>query len=293
MLIIFGFLILFLTLASGVGIGPGVATFNILSWLAFLFAVQRRRFSHLGLLERGKARGHPRPAFSHRDLRGYDIEAWQTDVAIAPGQFTRWWRRFPFLALPLMLGGVTGAQFGGALLVICNTLFLSLAIGLFVSSISREVIKAMTLTLILSLVFLAGLPWLDLALAHWDQSKFECVTRASPVRHIFFSQQQYLRPHDFRSQLALQHAPSPGFFGVTASRLRAPRVEGKIQQLQRMASKVCHLVELRRKTCAHRVAQKTIRPQSAALARRTGSFVAPLDLSRRAFDAVGRGSDLG
>jgi len=45
---------------------------------------------------------------------------------------------FPVMALPLLLGGVTGAEFGRVLSVLLVTLFLSLALGLFVSTNSRE-----------------------------------------------------------------------------------------------------------------------------------------------------------
>src|SRR4030095_2260387 len=45
---------------------------------------------------------------------------------------------FPVMALPLLLGGVTGAEFGRVLLVLLTTLFLSLALGMMISTISRE-----------------------------------------------------------------------------------------------------------------------------------------------------------
>ena len=45
---------------------------------------------------------------------------------------------FPVMALPLLLGGVTGAEFGRVLSVLLATLFLSLALGMFISTISRE-----------------------------------------------------------------------------------------------------------------------------------------------------------
>ena len=56
---------------------------------------------------------------------------------------------FPVLALPLLLGGVTGAEFARVLLVLAVTLFLSLAAGLCVSAVNRETRNAMGGTFIL------------------------------------------------------------------------------------------------------------------------------------------------
>lgn len=50
----------------------------------------------------------------------------------------------PLLAVPLQLGGVTGVAFSQMVLCLMNTLFLSLSIGIFVSSLSYHDRKAMT-----------------------------------------------------------------------------------------------------------------------------------------------------
>src|SRR5207249_1421786 len=63
---------------------------------------------------------------------------------------------FPVMALPLLLGGVTGAEFGRVLLVLLTTLFLSLALGMFLSTISREAPSAIGATF-LFLLLLAGM----------------------------------------------------------------------------------------------------------------------------------------
>ena len=63
---------------------------------------------------------------------------------------------FPVMALPLLLGGVTGAEFGRILSVLLATLFLSLALGMFISTISREARSAIGGTF-LFLVLLTGL----------------------------------------------------------------------------------------------------------------------------------------
>jgi len=63
---------------------------------------------------------------------------------------------FPVMALPLLLGGVTGSEFGRVLLVLVTTLFLSLVLGMFFSTISREARTAIGGTF-LSLLLLAGM----------------------------------------------------------------------------------------------------------------------------------------
>jgi ABC-type transport system involved in multi-copper enzyme maturation permease subunit len=69
---------------------------------------------------------------------------------------------FPVLALPLLLGSVTGAEFARVLLVLLVTIFCSLALGLMASSVSYEARQALTRTLLLILAFagLGPLLWL-------------------------------------------------------------------------------------------------------------------------------------
>ena len=62
---------------------------------------------------------------------------------------------FPVMGLSLLLGGVSSAEFTRIILVLLVTLFLSLAIGLFVSAISFEAREAMSVSFGL-IVFVAG-----------------------------------------------------------------------------------------------------------------------------------------
>ncbi len=63
---------------------------------------------------------------------------------------------FPLLALPLLLGGVTVGEFWRMILVLANTLFLSLATGMLVSSLARDGRVAMAGTLAALLILTAG-----------------------------------------------------------------------------------------------------------------------------------------
>ena len=68
---------------------------------------------------------------------------------------------FPVLGVTLLMGGVSGTQFWKTALALCNALFFSLAIGLFVSSIGRDWQKVMSGTLFLLLLFAFGGPIFD------------------------------------------------------------------------------------------------------------------------------------
>jgi ABC-type transport system involved in cytochrome c biogenesis permease component len=85
------------------------------------------------------------------DLRGYDVVLGKlaaTSVNALYGLLAI----FPVMAIPLLLGGVSVGEFWRMTLVLTNTLFLSLAAGLFTSSVSRSARKAMAGTLLLILL---------------------------------------------------------------------------------------------------------------------------------------------
>ena len=70
---------------------------------------------------------------------------------------------YPVMALPLLLGGVTGAEFGRVLMVLLTTLFLSLALGMFSSTICREARTAIGGTFLCLLLLTGIFPALWLA----------------------------------------------------------------------------------------------------------------------------------
>jgi len=89
------------------------------------------------------------------DLKSYDVvfgKLAATSLHAAYGLVAV----LPLLSLPMLLGGVSLGEFWRSTLVLVTTLFLSLAIGLAVSTISREARQAMTATLGV-LVGLAGI----------------------------------------------------------------------------------------------------------------------------------------
>ena len=76
------------------------------------------------------------------DLRGYDVVSGKLLSAALRGLYMLF-AAFPVVAIPLLMGGVTGVAFWKAGLALLNALFASLVAGVFISSISREAQKAM------------------------------------------------------------------------------------------------------------------------------------------------------
>ena len=89
------------------------------------------------------------------ELDSYDIVLGKL-VAASLNPFYGLIAALPVLALPLMLGGVTPGEFWRMALVLTNTLFFSLAAGMFVSAIARNGHKAVAGTLLLILIIAMG-----------------------------------------------------------------------------------------------------------------------------------------
>src|SRR5437588_5065062 len=104
------------------------------------------------------------------DLKGYDVVLGKL-VATSLGVFYGVLAVVPVLAVPLLMGGVTLGEFGRMALVCVNTLFFSVALGMWSSSISRSALKAMILTLLLLLVVTALLPALGMWMAFLEQTR--------------------------------------------------------------------------------------------------------------------------
>ncbi|HUL51338.1 MAG TPA: ABC transporter permease [Candidatus Nitrosotalea sp.] len=99
------------------------------------------------------------------DLKGYDVVLGKL-VASSMSAFYGLLAIFPVMAIPLLLGGVAPAEFWRMTLVLSNTLFFSLATGLFISSVSRDPRRAMAGTLLTILAINGLTPAVGLYLAH-------------------------------------------------------------------------------------------------------------------------------
>jgi ABC-type transport system involved in multi-copper enzyme maturation permease subunit len=116
------------------------------------------------------------------DLKGYDIVLGKL-AAHSINSFFGLLAVFPVLALPLLMGSVTGLEFSRLLAVFGTTLFFSLALGLAASATTGDPRKALGWALLLMSVaagllpvlwwfqnFLHGVGWLDFLL--WPSPAF-------------------------------------------------------------------------------------------------------------------------
>jgi ABC-type transport system involved in cytochrome c biogenesis permease component len=87
------------------------------------------------------------------DLQGYDVVLGKL-VATSISSFYALVTIFPVLAIPLLAGGMTNGEFWRMVLVLVNTFFLSLAIGIFASAVSREHRTAMAMNFFLALLIM-------------------------------------------------------------------------------------------------------------------------------------------
>jgi ABC-type transport system involved in cytochrome c biogenesis permease component len=202
-LLIFGGFQIIAELSKGMFFNAGQVQFSILKWLCFASACAAGLFLTADSLSEEKRDGTLGLLFL-TDLRGHDVvlgKLFSNSVRSVYALLAT----FPILGLTLLSGGVSGGEFWRILLIICNTLFLSLSAGLLVSSVSRDSMKAMNGALLVIVIMLAGLPLADLGLAGWDPSKFAPkLSLASPVW--LFSMADGVYPRNYWVSLGIQHA---------------------------------------------------------------------------------------
>src|SRR6267154_556397 len=152
--IILGFIV-FIEVQSSAPHEAGQALFYVISYMAFVSCLATGVRSTADCLSEEKREGTLGLLFL-TDLKGYDVVVGKL-VATSLNAFYGLTAIFPVLAIPLLMGGVAHGEFWRMALVLANTFFFSLAIGMFMSSISKAPRKAMAGTLILLLFFSLGL----------------------------------------------------------------------------------------------------------------------------------------
>ena len=80
------------------------------------------------------------------DLKGYDV-VWGKLAATSLNAFYGLVAIFPMFVLPLQMGGVAGQTVWRVLVIFLNTFFFSLALGMYISTISQDERKAMVATI--------------------------------------------------------------------------------------------------------------------------------------------------
>jgi ABC-2 family transporter protein len=127
-----------------------------LSFLCILYCLFAGRRSTADCLSEEKREGTLGLLFL-TDLKGYDVVFGKLAATSLNG-FYALLAVFPVLAVPLLMGGVTNGEFWRMVLVLVNTCLFSLAIGIFVSSMSRDSRQAFGANLLLNLLLVGVLP---------------------------------------------------------------------------------------------------------------------------------------
>ena len=139
----------------------GQVIFYVLTGAALLYCLLAGLRSTADCLSEEKREGTLGLLFL-TDLRGYDVVIGKL-AANSLNAFYGVLAVVPVLGIPLLLGGVTVGEFGRVALVLVNTLWFSMCVGMFASAMSKSARKAIGLTFFLLLFFTAGVP----ALGAW------------------------------------------------------------------------------------------------------------------------------
>jgi ABC-type transport system involved in cytochrome c biogenesis permease component len=134
----------------------GGELFGVLSILAFIYCLGAGIRSTADCLSEEKRDGTLGLLFL-TDLKGYDVVIGKL-VATSLNSFFGLLAIFPVLAIPLLMGGITNGEFWRLALLLANVFLFSLAIGMFISSISQYPRRAVAASTVLILVISVGLP---------------------------------------------------------------------------------------------------------------------------------------
>ena len=142
-----------------VGVPPaavGHAIFLGLSILALTYCFFSGRLATADCLSEEKREGTLGLLFL-TDLKGYDVVLGKL-VATSVSSFYGLLAVMPVLAVPLLLGGSSNAEFWRVIVVLLTTFMFSLAVGMFGSALSRDMRRAMAANFALMLLLAFILP---------------------------------------------------------------------------------------------------------------------------------------
>jgi ABC-type transport system involved in multi-copper enzyme maturation permease subunit len=134
----------------------GIVLFNILAFLSFLYCLFASLATTCDSLSEEKRQNTLGLLFL-TDLKSYDIVIGKMAAGSLSSVYA-FFSVFPLLALPLLMGGVTPGQVGLLIVVLLNTLFLSLSCGMLMSSISRNEVRASSSTFLIIILLLVSPP---------------------------------------------------------------------------------------------------------------------------------------
>jgi ABC-type transport system involved in cytochrome c biogenesis permease component len=173
----------------------GLGIFVCLSVIAFIYSLLAGALSTADCVSEEKREGTLGLLFL-TDLKSYDIVLGKLAASSLTGVYGLL-AIFPVLGVPLLLGGVTPAEFWRVILVCVNNLFLSLTLGMLCSAICNDERKSIGLTLLVIGLLTVGLP----GLVGWIASE---ISRGNPLFELF------------RGEPYVLMTPSPSYTCFTA-----------------------------------------------------------------------------
>jgi ABC-type transport system involved in cytochrome c biogenesis permease component len=132
----------------------GEEILEYLTLAAFLFSALIGMVATSDVVSREKREGTLGLLFL-TDLKGYDVVCGKM-AANSLNAFYALVATMPVMAIPLLMGGITFAQFVKISLALLVTMFLSLSVGIFISTYSRNERKAMVFTFLTMAAIVCG-----------------------------------------------------------------------------------------------------------------------------------------
>jgi ABC-type transport system involved in multi-copper enzyme maturation permease subunit len=172
-----------ITFLWSASVGPGqmgLHVFTALSVVAFGFSLLAGVLMTADCLSQEKREGTLGLLFL-TDLKAYDVVLGKLAATSLHAIFGLV-AIFPVLGLPMVLGGVTGREFGRLLLVFGGTLFFSLNLGMLISAHSGSSRQAFTRGFLCVAAFTAVFPLLQWSLEVWSKTtRAEFLSWPSPA----------------------------------------------------------------------------------------------------------------
>ena len=197
----------------------GQEVFEMLSWCGFFYALLIGVRATADCISEEKREGTLGLLFL-TDLKGYDVVFGKL-FSSSLTAFYSLLAMIPIMAIPVMLGGVSGQLLWRTAAVLINTMFLSLSIGLCVSAIGRHERKAMVTTFLLILLLTLGIP----ALGAWLEDAIPGITPSDMPQIFNLVSPGYLMGYrdstggEFGASFATVHVVAWAFLLVSCWRL--------------------------------------------------------------------------
>ncbi len=160
----------------------GSVVFHLLTWLCLAAGLSAGLFFTSDCLSEEKREGTLGLLFL-TDLRGYDVALGKL-LATSLRGFYALLAALPVVAITLFMGGVSVEQYWKSCLALVSALFVSLAVGMAVSSLSRDSQRALTATLFVLLLVALGGPVVDALVAGAKQRPFQPVWSVSSPGYV-------------------------------------------------------------------------------------------------------------